>query len=562
MSVPMVPGYTVGAPSSLADEWARPEGDFPDELWPIAELRRISHEPTDWVTVEEHTQSPSARSGVSCVLIDLSSTAHAIERVGWLGSHLGRASVWDGEGFLDGLSDDEDDVRVQFFCQVRDHHGLALPSVEISYPFLWYWDAIKDGGDWYFLNVAGRDEELIRTQANMGSYKVEVKAFALRKYLVARNLAMVLQHDFVPHTTRSDFSRVQDEYRSDWCHFTWVCDSMPPLGPEPGFSRLLGKYVILPLASDPGPRWDERDQERSYPEFQYGIDARSGEALRHTCDPDALGTYFDDDPSRLHYLTPVYFRRDVLARYTSEPSRYRVTATRLSCLDLWGLEISTNTAGLVEVYLGDLGRDLPPDEWPHWLAHNVAPAGQMTEDRFRRDFLAEFSDPQDIPGDLRRARESACRVSMDLLGAPLWKDLVDPPRREFEALHAPVSRDPSALTGPVLTLCKALVDAIDPDPLKAYLGDEANELRQLQLLDLFVTRLGGNPEISAAFRGIYNLRSAGGIAHLSGSGRDAVLHRAGIAGMTPGQAFDALCLRLTRAILELEELMASRSLNP
>src|SRR5207245_1040341 len=111
--------------------------------------------------------------------------------------------------------------------------------------------------------------------------------------------------------------------------------------------------------------------------FQYTVDPSTGEAVRHTCDPDELGTYFDDDNSRLHYLTPVYFDRAVLSRYVNEPTRYHVTSTRISCLDLWGVAISTNTAGLIEVYLGDLGRDLPPEEWPYWIAHNVAPAGTM-----------------------------------------------------------------------------------------------------------------------------------------------------------------------------------------
>ena len=82
-----------------------------------------------------------------------------------------------------------------------------------------------------------------------------------------------------------------------------------------------------------------------------------------------LGDYADS--SRLHSMTPVYFSREVLNRYASEPSRYKVTAGRIWCLDLWGLDIGTNTAGLIEVYLGELGA-LSAGEQTHWLAHNVA----------------------------------------------------------------------------------------------------------------------------------------------------------------------------------------------
>ena len=61
-----------------------------------------------------------------------------------------------------------------------------------------------------------------------------------------------------------------------------------------------------------------------------------GQPLSHTCDPRQLGTYFDKDGARLHYLTPIYFKREVLQPYAAEPGKYALSATRLSCLSLWG----------------------------------------------------------------------------------------------------------------------------------------------------------------------------------------------------------------------------------
>lgn len=559
MSIPQIPGYTHQGRPSLASNWHKPEGDFPGELWPSGELQRITPEPTDWVTVEEHTWAEDGHGGVGCVLVNNDSAERALVKDSWIGRDLGTASIWGDGTFEDGQSGSDRGVDVQFFCQVREHHNLRPPSVEISLPFLWYWDAMPDGDNWSYLNEAGRDQELIRTEVREDFYRIEVRAFELRQYLAARNLALVVQHDFVPLSERSDFSHVEHEYRADWCHFTWCATHRAMGSSRPGFARLLGQYLIRPLAGVRLPRWQEREAERAYPEFQYAVDPGSGAAIRHTCDPDQLGTYFDEDDSRLHYLTPVYFKREVLGRYTSEPSRYRVTATRITCLDLWGVDISTNTEGLVEVYLGDIGRDLPSDEWTHWLGYNVAPAGQMAEDRFRRDFLNQPTASRDLPGDLRRARAEAREASRLVLGAAMWRELGEPERTEFDRLHAPTSSDRGALQGPVLTLTKALVDAIDPAPLKAFLGSEAKELKQLQLLELLVTRLQGDPSIAAAFKGLHRLRSAGGIAHLSGGDREKVLQRAGVAGMTPQQAFDLLCVQLTQALRDLIGLMTTQT---
>lgn len=556
MSTPWIAGYTAPAqPCSLATGWRQPEGNYPIELWPTKEMQRVTPEPTGWIVVKEHFFTEDKHGGTASILIKPEDAGKVLRHDGWIGRELGEVSVWDDGTFEDGLTGVDRDVEVEFFCQVRQHHDLRLPSVEISFPFLWYWDAIRDGNRWFYLNRAGSDEELVRAEVSENSYCVEVRALELRQYLTARDRALVVQQDYVPKTETTDISRVDAKHRDSWCYFTWLCTSEPSLGERPGFSRLLGQYIVGPMSGPRVPRWQERQASQTYPELQYGIDPRTGAALRHTCDPEQLGTYFDRDDSRLHYLTPVCFKREVLGRYTSQPSRYCVTATRLSCLDLWGMAISTNTAGLVEVYLGDLGRDLPPDEWNHWLGYNVAPEGRMAEDRFRRDFLNQPACSRDLPGNLRRARSAAAKASDNLLGAPVWKDLKEPERTEFDRLHAPMSSEPRALSGPVLTLTKSLVDAIDPRPLRSYLGDQAKDLQQLGLLDAFVKSLSGNDSISAVFKNLQRLRSSGGIAHLSGADRDKAVERMGIVGMSPQQAFDSICLRLTDALIEITKLI-------
>ena len=331
---------------------------------------------------------------------------------------------------------------------------------------------------------------------------------------------------------------------------------------KPAFSRLLGRYLIRGVRNSRVPRFEEWDQVHEYPEFIYGTDRESGQPLSHTCDPEQLGSYFDKDDTRLHYLTPVYFKREVLQPYAAEPGKYALSATRLSCLGLWGVDISFNSVGLVEVYLGDLGCKLPAAEWGHWKSYNVPPRGKMDEGRFRRDFLNQPANSKDPVGDLQRARTRAAGVSEALLGSPVWKPLPADAQAEFESLVGPLSDAPAALGQALLVLTKTLVDGIDPAPLKKFLVSYEKDERSLSLLGRFSEALGGHPELITVFRKLQGFRSAGGVAHLAGSGRAKAAADLGVTGLTAWDAFESVATRLTTSLTALTELMAARLSNP
>ncbi len=521
VSIPVIPGYIDGpTPPRLVDVWQRPAGDYPDDLWPTDVLAAVTPEPTGWLTVCEHYFTDDRHGGRGCVLVAPDDAGRAIDDTGWVGHGLGTFSVWynlEGDhGFDSGLQVTDADARLEFFIQVRRPVGSSDPTLDISQPFLWYFDAYPVDNGWAYVNEAGRPQELVRAQVAREHWIVEVRALEFRQYLHACGSHAILQIDCVPMTAVDGFDRVEEDFSSDWAHFDFVATSDLLTGSRPGFARLLGQYVVRGIQTSRVPRFEQRRQDNQFPTLIYAVDAATGAPLRHTCDPDQLGTYFDKDDSRLHYLTPVNFRREVLIPYASEPNRYRLSRSRLDCLSLWGLDISFNTAGLVEVYLGDFGESLPPDEWGHWLTHNVMPEGEMEQGRFRRDFLNQFASSPDVPGDLRRAREKAAKASERLFGTPVWRPLGDDVAPEYESMIGPLSEDPAALGGPMILLAKCFVDAIDPAPLKAFLGDANSGERSLSLLGRVAERLGGPAGVVEPLRALYDVRSAGGIAHLAG----------------------------------------------
>lgn len=100
MSIPVIPGYTNGPDGiRLLDLWPRPEGCYPDELWPIDVLESVTPEPTGWLTVCEHFFTEERHGGRGCVLVAPEHGKAALGDTSWIGRDLGGFSVWqDFEG--------------------------------------------------------------------------------------------------------------------------------------------------------------------------------------------------------------------------------------------------------------------------------------------------------------------------------------------------------------------------------------------------------------------------------------------------------------------------------
>ncbi|MEV6135178.1 hypothetical protein AB0L63_03745 [Nocardia sp. NPDC051990] len=558
MSMPSIPGFTTPpVRNTLADLWTKPGGEFPAELWPIDALRTLTTQPSEWLTIEQLTASEDLRDGRSCVLVVPDQAVRTLNGTGWVGDELGSFWVQHDGRFELGLAMIEAEAELEFFVQVRQPLGAATPTVDVALSFLWYWDAYPISGGWEYLDQAGRKHDLIRYQCAKDTWKVEIRVLEFRQYLAAVGKSAIMQVDVVRYSNQSGFERVDDTFRKEWAHlqFVGVEDGLV----RPSMSRVVGQYILIGQRGPRIPRFEEFDRDDvKFPEFIYGINPDTNVPLKHTCDPDELGTYFDDDDSRLHYLTPVCFKREVLEPYAAQPTTFRITATHLSCLNLWGIDIGFNSVGLVQVYLGDLGGKLPPEEWGRWLAHNVLPEGTMDEGRFRRDFLGQWANSKDLPGDLRRAREHGSEVSERLLGEPLWRTLPENHLPEWESMIGPLNEDPASLGKSLMLLPIAIIDAINPAPLKKYLGGAEKGERSLSLLQRFTAELGDEDNCTAILRQLYEFRSKGGVAHFAGSEARQTRVALGIEDMSNLEAFESVIQRVADMLNTIVDLMEKK----
>jgi hypothetical protein len=557
MAIPNIPGYTTKA-TSIADVFSAPPGSYSSDLWPDDYLQSLSPVPTGWVVVlEDHDGPGEGRSGVSSVLVDREHLAGALAAPSWSGSGLGSAGAWEWNGelqYADGLTTEDFGVETRFFAQFRDHHGLASPTLEVHQPVLWYFDAVPRGEGWATLDEGGREHDLIRVVRDASNYSVQIDAAQLRRFLAASGTFLLTQHDLHRYSDTVPSESVGVEHRSEVACLDWHAgEAFWRLGDsKPGHARLLGKVAVVPIDGSPlveshgGP----------YEEFIIGVDDATGAEVRQSCDPDLLGTYFDGpDRDAVHGLTPAYFRLEVLARYVSEPTRYRVTRTELSCLGLWGMDCCRNSEDLVEVYLSDLGKRLPRSERPHWLSFNVPPKGTMDEGRFRRDFLAQPASTFDPVHDLLTVVRNLDAAFVSRWGQPLWTPLVNPLATEFAHLYGPVTDDPSALLTPIVTMTKALIDSLSLPTLRSATGETDKSVQSLALLQQLVGAEGGSVEaIVSPLRSLQAIRSKGQ-AHRSDSSRIALFADLGLTGLTTPRQFDAICERTTAALGELLHLI-------
>ena len=91
------------------------------------------------------------------------------------------------------------------------------------------------------------------------------------------------------------------------------------------------------------------------------------------------------------FLTNVYFRQEVLAKYEID-SNYTIDDNgSVHCLSYWGLDRSTKRHGneLISTFIGDFAEGVPFEEWMHWKQYAVEPPS--------RQVIESISHEQKIP---------------------------------------------------------------------------------------------------------------------------------------------------------------------
>lgn len=525
---------------------------LPENARPESYLARIDPTPTEWVTVLQEATDGRVL-GTGSYLTSFVGREHALATFSWTDGRVGQTDLSTfGEDvvFHDGLTDTSE--RAEFFVQRRRHQQPVVePTIEFTYSFLWYFAAVpRPDGSWYYLDDAGRDQELVRIHRSDTDVRVDVAALPLRRYLAVRERFLVIQHEQITLLDSAPSPRIHATERTEVSTYDFHSGHEP----YPAFVRLCGKYLVLPIDAKPADLGYPHTTAHSYPDFTIGTDPGTGQSITFTCNPDRLSSHFNNQGTP-DYLTRVYFRREVLRRYTSEPSRYQVTSGRLSCLGLWGISIGRNDEDLVEAYLGDLGRDLPSSERAHWVSFNVPPRGGIDEQRLRRDILGQWTDGTADPlHRLAQAREHFSAALSATAGQPVYRPWDAADQIAFAGLHTPTSSEQSEADTQILTLAKGVIEYLSTQALRTLPGADP-KAATINCLDGWVKHTGGDPTtLVGPLRQLQGLRS-NGAAHARTKDWTTILTRAGLDRLRPDEQF----VRLVSSTADALEALANHA---
>ncbi|WP_291383057.1 hypothetical protein [Demequina sp.] len=403
---------------------------------------------------------------------------------------------------------------------LQDFWGVVPSPYLVSQEFvllMHLWED-KATGNYYEVRDDGSRELAIVVDGE----QIRIRTPLLRRYQAARQLDLILFTDSIVHV-KTDEKEDAFECLNEAQHVVAGSNQVSlyvgdiRMGDGGLFSRLMVKRVLPPPPRETSGIWPWDREDEVYPEFIIGED-NNGRPVRFTCEEKNLANYFGANPDAPHYLTPVFFKREVLQRYYDNPTLYSISEGTLSCAGLWGVQIDNDNPDHVMVFLGDLGRDVPNSERTHWLAHNVVPAGrQMSETTFRRSFLAQWAATTNPEHMFKQTYKSHREAWKQTWGWDLYRKPTGADAQLIQRLRIPINDSDGEFEAQILNLAKLLVDLLNERQLVFDLPPVDNE-RGISKFERFLTSVGfaNVVPVAALLRRIQTLRSRLA-AHTSGA---------------------------------------------
>lgn len=472
------------------------------------------------------------------------------------------AATWEvdctefGFGFETSFAEDEpehtymrfpdDGTEMLVYC--RDFHGAKEGYYEVAEEVRLLFNLWEDPRtkNYWIIDSSGEAEEVIRREPS----GIRASMKLVRRYQAAKQLHLALYLD-ARRWGLDDSSKFEEvwEYQDEEKAASYA-QGETRLLEETRYSRLLAKRLLPPPPRERCglPPFDEVDEPAL--SFTIGTDA-NGEDVEFTSDPDQLANYFGANPDNPHYLTPVFFKRDVLSRYYGDPDRFEVRFGYLDCYSLWGVEIDNDLPDHVMVFLGDLGQRLPRSEAKHWRNFNVAPPESgPSESAIRRSFANQWAEPASADHRFRRAYRGASKAWEEAFGYPLFNALHGDDRHVLATLRIPITDGAQEFDAQVLSVAKLLADGLNDSGLDTSLSERVKDEKSIAKLTRMLEGLGREDasELTKPIAAMQGLRSRGA-AHLKGTSYD--LTKA-IGDRTRREGFEVLLSDLTASLEQLK----------
>lgn len=386
---------------------------------------------------------------------------------------------WGGTtpGFTQfGFGDDEEVIYSRFNNQVnmepfvieRDYYGLGKQDeLEIVEEFRLLNNLFFDRAKNEYVDLEN-EKTVIRIEDGF----VTVDRKYLKRYLSVKDMVMLVHCDSRYSTTNLDQS-LPESFNTEVMDNKIYTLSFGEICRKP-FSQLYAKIAIYGCSIQECEYWTYSER-KEYEAYAIGVD-EDGNDVFFTSDPSMLSNYFEDNNGAPHYLTPVYFKREVLGKYYDNPDRYSIESGLLRCGTLWSLYIDNESSEYVSAYLSDLGRNLSKKEQMHWKNYNVTIDGKLSRSKFMRDFLNTFSSSESPVFIFQNKYNKLNDAFKQKFGYPLFLPLHNDDEYILKSLRIPLLESQAEFDQQILALVKLIIDSLNEKGIEMLLSSETKKL--------------------------------------------------------------------------------------
>ncbi|MEO8428182.1 MAG: hypothetical protein ABI651_13815 [Verrucomicrobiota bacterium] len=442
----------------------------------------------------------------------------------------------------------------------RGFHGMREDFIELAQEFRLYHNLFPETSKRRFLLIDSNGDE--SEAARYGDDFLEIRTDLVLKFCAVKQMALAIYVDSFRDSKSTlaelglkDTRTNHDGARHEYFHAVVAPDMVFKKDFETSGSIVGKKYVL------PGPIPSDKDAKpETYQDFIIDTDG-AGKPILHTCDPDKLANYFGKNPDAPHYLTPVFFRAEVLAKYYADPGKFSVEDGYLRCGSLWGLRMDNDHTDVVVVFLGDLGRDLSEGERNYWLSFNIAPEGRtISQSTFKRGFLAEFTDPQKPDLVFKHEYNYFNRTFREANGWDFFLPLHDDDEHFLTGLRLLSKDNQAEFDSQLIALTKVLVDSLNEKEIAKGLTTRVENDKGITKLEKFFMERGaaGHEPHVKFLRVLQDLRSKSA-AHRKGSSYEELIADLQMADEGQQKVFTALLTAASEFIRFLKAFLIPKT---
>jgi hypothetical protein len=378
---------------------------------------------------------------------------------------------------------------------IRDFYSIKKPYIDILEEFVLYFNLYKDGNNFILIDDGGNENVVITIDDNK---EVKIKTNLLMEFMSIKNYSLSLNFDFVVYDYEEDLQLNYDDMD---------CDYYKSENQFGEIQSSIGKKIIRKPSK-------VKTDTKSYEEFIIGVD-EYGDNIEFSCNHNILGNIFGGNKENPQYLTPIFFKKEVLTKYYSQTEKYSVGDGGVSCGGLWFLRCDMNNPNYITSYLGDLGRDLPYTEQKYWKHYNIPPNGTISEVEFNRSFMVRPTDPTDEVLYFRDLLYKLNGYWNKEYGFNLFKPLNESDSHYYKSFRIPLTNEQKDFDEQLSSLSKIILESINIKEINKYFKlnsiEVDDDLKGINRLKLYIKSIGYNEkEVEdkiGYFNMMYDLRS-------------------------------------------------------